>query len=294
MFDSGTPRPMRNLSVSKIEKAILCPLSMKYAYIDKIPQQGVWKLHAGKVVHSIIEHALREFASKGAYTDVATMDDMFEPTWDRMQEEEESKDSFIGWQDTPDDPVEKIRKEYRPLVRLAREEVLPTLSPWMIDGNPVVEWRIDLELRSRVGAIPILGFADLLSAEGVLMDWKTTDRDVSDRAKRTWLQFAAYSLWAYPLVGEENLRCEKIFLIRGNGTPRVERVPFTVGEKHREFFVKLAAKVWEMVHHGIFLPNYESWSCKADFCAYFAGCMGDLKKKEEELCPVPPQPSPSA
>lgn len=289
MFDTRAARPMKNLSVSKIEKAILCPLSMKYQYLDKIPQQAVWKLLAGKVVHSVIEHALREYARTSVYPDAKTMDDMYEPTWERMVGEEESKDWFIGWQDTPDDPVEKMRKEYRPLVTLARNEVLPTLAPWMVESDPVIEWKIDLELRSRVGPFQLLGYADLLSAEGVLLDWKTTDREVSARAKRTWLQFAAYSLWAYPLVGEENLRCEKVFLVRDEKGPHVERVPFTVGEKHREFFVNVAAKVWEMIHHGIFLPNYESWVCKPGWCPYYAGCVGELQKKEEALCPVPSQ-----
>jgi hypothetical protein len=284
---------MRNLSVSKIEKWLLCPLSMKYAYIDRIPQQSVWKLVAGKVVHSVLEQSIREHAKTGAYLDAKTMDDMYEPTWDAMVKEEEEKDTFIGWQDTPDDPVEKMRKEYRPLVTIARNEVLPTLQPFMLNGQPVVEWRIDLTLRSRVGDFPILGFADLLSSDGVLMDWKTTDKEVTARAKKTWLQFAAYSLWAYPIVGEEELRCEKIFLVRGEWAPRVERVPFTVGLKHRKFFVNLAAKVWESIHHGLFIPNYDTWACSPGFCSYWAGCMGELQKKEADLCHKP-APSPIA
>jgi CRISPR/Cas system-associated exonuclease Cas4 (RecB family) len=293
MFDDRKPAPIRNLSVSKIEKFMLCPKNFELSYIHKIPQPNAWKPFAGTVVHEIIEMAIRQFARTGVYPDWKTMDDQYEPVWKEKVEETEGRDTFICWQDDPEDPLETLKPDYRKLIRVAREEVLPTIKPWMIDGVPVVEHRIDLEVRTRVGPCPIIGYADLLDASGVLIDWKSTGKEVSERAKGTWLQFAAYSLWAYPLTGEENLRCEKIFLVRGEGNPRVERVPFMVGEKHREYFVKLAAQVWETIHHKIFIANPDTWLCKPLWCPYFAGCMGDLKKKEEALCPIP-SPSPSA
>lgn len=282
MFDTNAPRPMRNLSVSKIEKFLLCPKNFELSYIHKIPQPNAWKPHAGNVVHEIIENALRQIIKTGSYPDWQTMDDQFEPVWEAKTKEVESKDYFIGWQDDPKDPLETLKPQYRKLIRLAREKVLPTVRPWAINGEAVVEWRIDLELRSKIGPFPIIGYADLLDSSGVLMDWKSTGKEVSARAKRTWLQFAAYSLWAWPLVGEEEVRCEKIFLARGNGEPFVDRVPFKIGPKHREYFVRVAAQVWEMINREIFIPNPETWLCKPGWCAYWAGCMGELVKPEEE------------
>lgn len=288
MFDTKAPPKIRNLSVSKIEKFMLCPKNFELSYIHKIPQTNAWKPFAGTVVHEIIEMAIREFAKSGVYPRWQDMDDRYEPVWKEKVEETEAKDSFIGWQDDPKDPLETLKPDYRKLIRVAREDVLPSINPWMLDGAPVVEHRIDLEVRTKIGPCPIIGYADLLDASGVLIDWKSTGDEVSKRAKGTWLQFAAYSLWAYPLVGEENLRCEKIFLVRGKGNPHAERVPFTVGEKHREYFVKLAAQVWEIINMGIFIANPDTWLCNPTFCSYFHGCMSELKKKEEELCPETP------
>lgn len=277
MFDIAAPSPMKNLSVSKIEKILLCPKNFELQYIHKIPEPRSWKAHAGVVVHHVIEDALREYAKSGVYPDWQTMDDQFEPAWEKEQKEQEGKPWFVGWKEEADDPIEELRRTYRPLIRIAREQVLPTVRPWMIGNDPVVEQRIDLEVRTKVGLCPIIGYVDMLDASGVLMDWKSTGKKVSNRAKRTWLQFAAYSLWAWPIVGEQDLKCEKIFLVRGeNNEPYVERVPFVVGPKHREYFVKVAAQVWEMIHHGIFIANLDGWLCK--YCSFFQGCQGELVK----------------
>lgn len=290
MFDANAAGSViRNLSVSKIEKLLLCPKNFELSYIHKIPQPNVWKMHAGNVVHEIIENAIRQFAVSGQYPDWKTMDDQYEPVWEAKQAETEGKSTFIGWQEDPKDPLEKLRPEYRTLIRVAREQVLPGLRPWMMEDGPAVEYRIDLELRSRVGPFPLIGYLDVLEASGILMDWKTTNEEVSARAKRTWLQFAAYSIWVWPLTGEEVVRCEKIFLVRGNGNPRVERVPFTMDPRHRDYFISVAARAWELIHHRIFYPNSETWLCKPDFCPFYQGCQGELGKHGTTKAAAPAQ-----
>jgi len=282
MFDLAGPKPLKNLSVSKIEKALLCPKNFELAYIHRIPEPRSWKAHAGVVVHAIIEDAMKEYAKTGSYPDWKTMDDRFDPEWAKEQKEQEEKPWFVGWKEEADDPIEKLRREYRRLVKVARDEALPSVRPMMIGQTPAVECRIDLDIRTKVGNCPIIGYVDLLDESGVLMDWKSTGKKVSNRAKSTWLQFAAYSIWAWPIVGEQELRCEKIFLVRGeNDDPHVERCSFVMGPKHREYFVKVAAQVWEMVHHGIFIANPNTWLCKADWCPFFSGCMGELVKVEK-------------
>lgn len=273
-LDSGPRYAMKTLSVSKIEQALMCGYRFRYMYVDRIPRPAAWVLLAGNVLHEIIEHAIREFARTGKYPDLKTLEDMYDPVWERRVGEEEGKRDFIGWEIDKDDPVEKIRSEYRQLVRLAREEVLPTVRPWMIGDEPVVEYRIELELESDVGPFTLLGYVDLLDDEGVLQDWKTTSK-VSARQLRTWLQFSAYSLWAYPIVGEEDLRCEKVILVRGD-KPFVERKPFVIGPKHREWFVKTAAQVWRSIKLGIFLPGTEGWWCSPKFCPFYMGCRGEI------------------
>jgi CRISPR/Cas system-associated exonuclease Cas4 (RecB family) len=265
---------MRNLSVSKMESYLLCPLQFRYKYVDRIPQMSVGILHAGIVVHEIVEFALKDFARNGKYADWKTLDDMFLPTWERKKAQTEGKDTFVGWK--WDVPEEQAKLRYRPLVRVAREQALPKLKPWMLGDQPMVEHRLDLELQSEVGPFQLLGYIDLLDESGILMDWKTSSKDeVSKRQKRLWLQFAGYSLYVWPIVGDETIHCQKIFLVPG-AQPHVEWCDFHVGPAHRKYFVELAAEIWKSIHYGIYPAKNEGWHCSQDFCSFWGPCQGPL------------------
>jgi len=259
---------------------MLCPKHYKLKFLDKIPEASSWVAHGGIVVHEIIETALKVFARTGKYPDWKDMDDQFDVVWNRQQTKTQGKDDFIGWKEDAKEPVEKVRMECRPLIRLAREEALPRYQPWMLDSGPVVEKRIDLELESAIGTFPLIGYIDLLDASGVLVDWKTTgvnkEGNVSDRKLKGWLQNAAYSLWAWPIVGEEYLPCQKVFLVKGR-VPRIEYSNFKVGPKHRKFFTDVAAEVWVSTVQGGFPANPNTWMCNPKYCSYYAVCRGEVE-----------------
>lgn len=267
---------IKNLSVSKIEAYQLCPLSVKYSYLDKIPQVSPGTLLVGRVIHDIVEAAIKEYGRTQKYPDRKTLDDRFEPTYKRLVAKEESRDTFIGWQwDTPEADA---KAAYRALVPVAREAI-EKVRPWMLDSGPAAEQRIDLEFDTEVGVAPLIGYVDLLEENGLLCDWKSTlQKKPSARAKSTWLQFACYSFWSWPLVGEEEQHCQKIFLVAG-GTPHAEFVPFTVGPKHREWFAKVAAQVWKAIHYGVYPGNNTTWKCSSAFCSYHGPCQDGISKE---------------
>jgi hypothetical protein len=273
---------MKNLSVSKIEKYLLCPLSFKYKYVDKIPETTSMVVHGGRVVHEVIEVALKQFSQTGKYPDWQTLDDMYEPAWERQRKEEEAKESFVAWQFDDDDPPEKVKAECRPLVRLAREEALPKIRPFLADNEPVIEYRVDLEFKSDVGPFKTLGYIDLLDDTGLLIDWKTTKK-VSGRARKGWMQAASYSFWVYPMIGEEVVRSQKIFLVRDPGNIHIEYAPTLVGPPHRAWFARLAAEVWKSVYYGVYPAKNEGWQCHPKFCPYHGPCQEGIYKPEEEL-----------
>jgi hypothetical protein len=265
---------MKNLSVSKIESYLTCPYNFKLSYVDKIPQISSGTPLVGRVIHDIVEVALKEYGRTGKYPDRKTLDDRFEPTYRRFVEKEESRDTFMGWQ--WDIPESDAKSAYRALIPVARE-ALEEHRPWMLGSGPAVEQRIDLEFDSEVGQVPLIGYVDLLNESGVLCDWKSTLKDTPSKlAKKSWLQFSCYSFWSWPIIGEESQSCKKIFLVAG-GTPHVEVEPFTVGQKHREYFAKLAAQVWKAIHFGVY-PTTDSWKCNPKFCPFFGPCKSEVMK----------------
>jgi PD-(D/E)XK nuclease superfamily len=276
---SSTP-PIRNLSVSKIEKAMLCPKHYKLKFLDRIPEPSSWVAHGGIVVHEIVEWALKAYGQTLSYPSWQEMDDRYLPTWERKRVETESKDSFLCWKEEPEEPSEKVRDECRALLRVAADQALPLFSPWILDDEgPVVEKRIDLELESRIGPFPIIGYIDLLDASGTIVDWKTTtvnkEGKVSERKMKSWLQNAAYSIWGWPIIGEEVVPCKKVFLVRGP-EPRLEISSFSVGPMHRKFFTDVAAEVWQMTVRGGFPANTNTWMCNPKYCAFYGPCKGEI------------------
>jgi len=269
---------MKNISVSKIESYLTCPLNFKLSYVDKIPQLSSGVTLVGRVIHELVELSMKEYGRAGKYPDAKTMDDRFEPTWKRLVAKEESKSWFIGWE--WDIPEKEAKASYRGLIPVARQ-ALEKYRPMMLEAGPAVEQRIDLEFESEVGPVPLLGYADFLDESGLLGDWKSTLKgDVSGLAKKSWLQFAGYSFWSWPLVGEENQLCEKVFLVAGGSEPHVEVEPFVVGPKHREYFAKLVAQVWKGIHYGVY-PARDSWKC--EFCPFRGPCRSEVEKPEEKI-----------
>lgn len=284
---------VNRLSVSKIEAYLKCPLAFKYRYIDKIPELASPVLVAGNAFHEVVEHALKHKASSGRYPDWKTLDDLFGPAWDRRFKAREEDKDFVGWNVDPEDPVDRMKEEYRALVRLASDQVLPKINPWVIDDQPVVEYRVDLELETGAGKVDLLGYVDLLDASGMLMDWKTTrqyDTDPKDaveaaaekryKARRGWLQFAAYSLWSWPVTGMDAQPARKILMVRGK-EPRVDYADMVLTERHRDWFVKLAGDVWRALKAGIFPGNNTGWWCSHKFCSFYGPCQEGIGVEEE-------------
>lgn len=273
---------MKNLSVSKIEAYLLCPKAFKAQYIDYTPKPEIGHLFAGNVIHKVIENALREVAQGSECPDWKTMDDRFLPTWDEMKREKESSKWFKGW-NWKEVPEEEAKEKYRPLVRLAREKALPKYRPMVFeDRTPAIEARIDIPFDTEVGECPIVGYADLLTEDGLLVDWKTTLRqEVSKSAKSSWIQFGVYSIWSWPLVGEEVQRCEKVHLVGGED-PHVEVSTFEIGETHRHYVIDVVNHVWKAIHYGIYPPVTATWKCSPKFCQLYDSCQGPVRKKTEE------------
>jgi hypothetical protein len=266
---------MRNLSPTKVESAMLCALAMKFRYVDRVPEMASGVMLAGRAVHAVLEAALRRILAGGTLMSAQDMDDLYLPTWNRETAEEEGKESFLGW-NYDDETEEVVREESRALVRIAREEILPKIKPRLVEHR--LEWSIPCE----GGAVPMVGYLDLLEEDGVLSDWKTTAGKVSARAKTTWMQFAGYAMPLSEDMGREVIEARKIFLVRGK-RPRIEIAPFTIVPQQRAWFAHCAKEVWKSTRAGAYVPNTNGWWCTKKFCGFYSAVCpyGAVAKGDE-------------
>jgi len=278
-LDGSEPR-IKWLSVSKVSQFLKCPLAARFRYSDHLPEPSVGTMLAGRAVHAVIEKALKQQLLNGKLMSYQDMDDLFPQIWEAQMYEESSKDSFSKWTWDEDDSEEKAKKESRELVRMSREEILPGIRP------NLVEHKMSFELPSNAGTFKIFGVIDLLETGGILSDWKTTKK-VSAFAKADTTQFYGYSVWINQETGDPITKARKIFLIRGK-KPKWEIVNYDVTEPNRESFRYLAARVWESVVAGVFLPNTGGWWHSEKFCSFWNACpMGAPAEKGAVPVPAP-------
>jgi len=259
---------VKSLSATKVSCACRCPLQFRFRYVDKIPEMGVGVLLAGRVAHALIEMSLHRVLLGATLPSVKEMDDWFGPTWAAQAKEEEDKSTFIGWEWGDDDPVEKAREETRALAQFTLKEVLPSMKP------VAVEQKFDFDISMEDGdSFKIYGVVDLVEAAG-FTDWKTAKK-APKRERFPDIQMACYGEWWKREHGPGPAQGRKIALIRGR-KPHMEIVPFTIQDRHREWFLRTAREVWKMCRADAFVPNTSGWWCQPGWCSFYDGCIGEL------------------
>lgn len=250
-----------------------CPEQFRLRYVEHVPELSSWTLHAGRTFHAVVETALKAVMAGAGLLSLAAVDDLFLVKWNAEIREEEAKGWFFGWE-TPTEAKnqpERLRTDYRKLVRLAREGVLPKLKP------KLVEHTFELAFDGLYGSpdFAVKGVIDLVEEDGLLSDWKTTERVKDEKLDP---QFPFYSFHVSALTGRSDVRVQKIYMVRdADGGAHVQRRCYVVGEAHRRWFHRVAADVAKMVETGAYVMNPNGWWCSKDYCSHWMGCVGELQ-----------------
>jgi len=261
---------VKHLSPSKIE-GTKCMESFRLRYVEKIPEPSGGTFLAGRVVHGVLERAMKRVMLGSGLPSAKEADDWFVALWKEEEEGEEAKPAFMGWNwdENRGDSKEKAYRECRALVPFALTDVVPGIKPRLIEEDAKMNYE------SELGPFLVWGRLDLYEEGGIVSDWKTT-RKVSKNATESWLQLAHYSRYAHEVMeGPEVTRCRKIFLIRG-ATPKADLAWYDLTPAKRAWFARVAAEVWKAVKTNTFVPNPSGWWCSSDWCSYWAICQGEL------------------
>lgn len=261
-------KAVRNLSPTKVEAYLKDPIGFKFRYVDKIPEMSSGFLVSGRVVHSVLEHAMKRVMAGFGLPPEKDMDDLFLEEWARAVKEESEKANHIGWDWEPSET--QIKEECRALLPFAREDVLPKLKPKLVEEDAKIYYP------SEVGEFLVWGKLDLMEENGVVSDWKTTAGNVSKNARESWLQFSHYSKHAHEVLGGDSVtKCRKIFLIRGK-KPNVDVEWYQITPEKRKWFEDAAAQVWKGIHYGVYPPNTNGWHCSPKYCSFYGACYGEV------------------
>ena len=247
---------LEHLSYSSISTYLACGESWRRKYLAKEPTYATPALAFGSAFHGTVERML---------VSCAKASDLWTEEWRKATAGKE-----IAW--GADTPEQHCNEGLR---ILSNDQVLTGLSvikPLIDEAGPAIERRI--ELRVPGVPIPIIGFIDLITADGVPGDFKTSSRSWTQEQAQNELQSLFY-LAALNQAGKPTPGWKfRHYTIVKTKTPKFEMFEHAHKPGELMFLFDLIQRVWQGIERGVFQLNPGSWKCDPRWCDFYAKCRG--------------------
>lgn len=260
-----------HLSYSSISTYCLCPRSWKFHYIDQIKTPTAPVLVFGSALHNTVEAYL---ASRSAFGHPFIMSELWSTNWAAQLERE----SNIAWDTTPETYFNQgLQMLTDPEIVETIQRLNPMVAAWPPNetGQEQTVW-IEKQVNLQVPGVPvpITGYIDLITADGVPCDFKSSARSWNLDKAQEELQPLFY-LAALNQLGlmQHAYRFRHVVFVKTK-KPGVQ-VLETTRSIHEIFWLfGLIADVWQAIEKGAFPPNSTGWKCSDKFCDYWGICRG--------------------
>ena len=235
---------------------LACPESWRRKYIANEPTYTTPALVFGSAIHGAIE---KHVTGEGALLD------LWGQSWTKATEGQ-----TVAWGiDTPE-------QHYNEGLRiLGNEQIaynLACLKPGQDDQGWLIERKV--ELRVPGVPIPIIGYIDIITEDGIPGDFKTSSKSwTNDRAANEMqpLFYLAALNQAGHTVPDWKFRHYTVVKTK---TPKFES--FEVSRKPGEvfFLFQMIRQIWTAIEREVFPPNPSGWKCSPEYCDFWAACRG--------------------
>jgi hypothetical protein len=251
------PPELDHLSYSSIAQYLSCGQSWYYRYIEKAPTTTSPELVFGSAVHKAIERYIQ------TKQPLLTL-------WGECWADQLGNESDIQWgTSTPYDFASDG-------IRLFSNERVQQMLAAIATGcgeNPTVERRI--EMHAPGVPIPIIGYIDIIDAQGVPADIKTSARAwTADRAQSE-LQSLFY-LAALNQLGETvpGWRFRHYVLVKTK-TPQFQTFEHLHSLGELFWMMGLIQRAWQGIEREVYLRCPDNWKCAPQYCSYWNLCRGN-------------------
>ncbi|MHB1131752.1 MAG: RecB family exonuclease [Chloroflexota bacterium] len=251
-----------HLSYSSINTWLLCPRSWKLRYVDKVQTPKSAALVFGSCFHETVESYLRA-RCLGEPPDILSI-------WQRLWSSE-TEGEPIDWGESTREQLSN--DGLRLLTHKETIAIIATLQPYTLGDLPAVEHRV--ELRVPGVPLPVIGFIDLIHADGVPCDFKTSARSWTQEKLDAELQplFYLAALSQSGFRANPQLRFRHYIFVKTKN-PQVQTLEVQHNPAELFWLLDLVRSVWVGIKAGSFPPNTNSWKCSPRYCEYWAICRG--------------------
>ena len=272
---------LQHLSYSSINAYLSCPRLWKFRYIEKLPTFGSPNLFFGSVWHNAIE----EYISVSA-TGTDALVDMYKKRWNFQLEREGEKMNWggdNGEQETFDQGFRWITGEIDVEATgikggASMAAFLDTIKPLARKSPGEKEKPLHVEdfvtLNVPGVSIPIIGYIDVITEDGIPTDFKTSSKSWSEKKALEEMQplfyLAALSQAGVCVPGRQ---FRHIIFVK-NKTPKVQSITTTHNMAKLLWLYRVIEDVWKAIEVEAFPVNPTGWQCSPRFCDYWGSCRG--------------------
>lgn len=252
------------LSYSSINLFLTCGEAWRRKYVLKEPQATTPALLFGSAFHGTIEQYI-----SNRYSGLPLEDDFYH-LWAEKWGAALEREPNCEW--GADTPEEHYNEGVRLLSNPELLQLVNRLAPLQDDSGLFMERKV--ELRVPGVPIPIIGYIDLVTSDGVPGDFKTSAQQWSQDKAKAELQPLFY-LAALNQMGRSvpGLRFRHYVVTKAKQS-KVQMLETQHTWDAIFWLYGLIQQVWRAIESESFVVNPHAWLCGPKFCGAWSRCRG--------------------
>lgn len=248
-----------HLSYSSVTSYLLCPKSWRYKYLDREVTFRSPALVYGSAVHNTVE----------AYLTDKSLD--LPDLWEKHFEEQIQGGDLILWNyETPEEYLNQgLMLFTEPEIVLELEKITPMVK------NKEVQIEKRIELRVPGVDVPVIGYIDVITADGVPGDFKTSSKSWSQSQAENETQSLFY-LAALQQAGHkiDNYWTFRHFIFVKTKKPKFQMFEHFHNPGQVMWLFNMIRNVWQGIQADVFPENPTGWKCSDKYCDFWLLCRG--------------------
>lgn len=252
------------LSYSSINLYLTCGEAWRRKYIAKEPQVSTPSLVVGSAIHNTIEDYIKVKTTEGIAAPLVDLWSGYH--WAKALEAQPD----VEW--GADLPEQHYNEGLRLLANPELQQMVNRLTPKQDESGLWIERKV--ELRVPGVPIPIIGYIDIVTNDGVPGDFKTSAQMWTQDEARDELQplfyLAALNQLGHTVPG---LRFRHYVMTKAK-QPKVQMLETQHTWDSIFWLYDLITHVWEAIENEVYVPNPHAWLCGPKYCAAWSKCRG--------------------
>ncbi len=258
---------LQHLSYSAIQLYLTCPENWRRKYLLKQAQPSSPALIFGSAFHGTVEATIMGKVVEPNPEHRPALAHVWPGVWASKMEAEGDR---VEWgADTPEQHCnEGLRLVSDPAVQAMIDGIMPMEDA----GGVFIERKV--ELRVPGVPIPIVGYIDIMTADGVPGDFKTSKSAWSQADAEGEIQplfyLAALNQAGISVPGNKF----RHYVVTKTKKPQAQVLEHSHTWTEVMWLFGLIQQVWRAIEAEVFPTNPNAWLCGPKYCSYWQDCRG--------------------